>query len=186
MDRIDSNQEPSRDPKAARDSSESNTVDYGATGSRDLDRRVKADLAGESIGGMGGTIGGAAIGSLGGPMGAVLGAIAGAIGGWWAGREAAESAVNTRESDERAYRMHYALAAARPDELGYADVRTAYVIGALAGRNPDYHDRSFEQIEPELERGWNAVRNEHAGQWPQLRAYARYAFWRARGEGVGQ
>jgi hypothetical protein len=174
IDRDDPKREPLRDPN------ESNVVEYRSTPSREVADRLDTDLAAETVGGMTGTLGGAAVGSLAGPIGAVIGAIAGAIGGWWVGHDAAETASNVSMADEHAYRAHFESIAARRERLTYDDTRAAYMIGHLAGRNPEYHGQSFEQVEPELERGWTAIRNARIGQWRHAREYARYAFLRAR------
>lgn len=181
MDRL----EPERDKlepegRNLRNPNESHEVEYESVPSRDVARRLDTDLADESVGGMTGTLVGAAIGSLGGPVGAIIGAIAGAIGGWWVGSEAAHTATNVSEADEAAYRAHYQAAVNRPAGLSDDDVRAAYMVGHLAGRSPEYRGRSFVQVEPELARGWEAMRNERPSDWPKVRGFAEFAFERAR------
>lgn len=179
MDRI----EPEgRNPEQRnlRNPNESDVVEYESTPSREVERQLDTDITDESIGGMTGTLAGAAIGSLGGPVGAVIGAIAGAIGGWWVGSEAAHTAASVTTEDETAYRTHYGSYTNRPHGLTYDDVHAAYLVGHLAGRSPEYRGKTFAQIEPTLERGWAAMRNERLGDWAGVREYALFAFERAR------
>jgi hypothetical protein len=138
------------------------------------------DHLGEAAGGISGVLTGAAIGSLVGPIGTVIGGIAGAIGGWWAGKAIADAAAHYTEEDDRFYRERYETSAERLADRGYDDIRPAYQIGHFAGRTPDYVGRSFDEIEPDLERGWSSeVRSRH-GEWAAVRDYARDAYARGR------
>jgi hypothetical protein len=57
-------------------------------------------------------------------------------------------------------------------------VRPAYQLGHIASLNPDYNGRSFEDIEPDLRRGWgNDVRARY-GDWSAVRPYANEAYSR--------
>jgi hypothetical protein len=136
------------------------------------------ETVGESAGGFLGASGGMAVGAMGGPVGLVLGGIAGAVGGWWAGRSIADAmSVN----DDDAFRRHFNQVGRGLADLRYEDVRPAYVAGHLAGRNPDYADMSFEEVESDLRCGWGTEVVRHCGEWPTVRRYARVAFDRARG-----
>jgi uncharacterized protein (TIGR02271 family) len=163
------------------------------------------DRVGEATGGVAGAATGAALGSLGGPIGTIIGGIAGAVGGWWAGRAVSEAAESFTDEDDRYYRRQFeqrrsggALdpvsnldpagaytsratgesASAAGDDLDYDDydrVRPAYQIGYLAGINPDYQGRSFDEVEPDLQRGWTNV-GSGQGDWANVRDYARDAY----------
>ncbi|HKW10384.1 MAG TPA: hypothetical protein VJO33_08385 [Gemmatimonadaceae bacterium] len=136
------------------------------------------ETLGESAGGFLGASGGMAIGAIGGPVGLVVGGIAGAVGGWWAGRNIAD-AISVNDDD--AFRRHFNQVGNQVADLRYEDVRPAYLAGHLAGRNPDYAGRSFEQVESDLRCGWGTEIVRHCGEWPSVRRYARAAFDRARG-----
>jgi hypothetical protein len=140
-----------------------------------------AETVSEGAGGFLGGVSGLALGSIAGPVGALLGAIAGAVGGWWAGREVAHALT---ERDDQFYRAQYEHAPDRLADRSYEQVRPAYVAGHLAGRNPDYRGRSFEEIEGDLQRGWEGCEDGQCGDWTALRSYARAAFERARGAGA--
>ena len=136
------------------------------------------DRIGEAAGSVSGALTGAAIGSAGGPVGTVIGAVAGAIGGWWAGHAIAESASRIDDEDETYFREHFETAAFRPPEWDYDRVRPAYHLGYLASQNPEYVGRKFEEIEPDLERGWNADARTRYGDWADYRPYAERGYAR--------
>jgi uncharacterized protein (TIGR02271 family) len=143
------------------------------------------DRVGEATGGVAGAATGAALGSLGGPIGTIIGGIAGAVGGWWAGRAVSEAAESFTDEDDTYYRRQFeqrrAGGALTPagsgDDLDYDydRARPAYQIGYLAGMNPDYEGRRFEDVEPELQRGWTSV-GSGEGDWSSVRDYARDAY----------
>jgi hypothetical protein len=136
-----------------------------------------AENVGEAAGSFLGGVGGMALGIASGPIGLVVGAVAGALGGWWAGKGVADAFTS---QDDAAYRSHYASSSDRLADRDYESVAPAYVTGHLAGRNPDYSGRTFDQIEPDLQRGWGDDVARRHGQWPAVRGYARTAFDRAR------
>jgi hypothetical protein len=137
-----------------------------------------AETVGESAGGFLGATSGMAIGAVGGPVGLVVGGLAGALGGWWAGRGIADAITDT---DDHAFRHDFETARDRPADRSYESVRPVYIVGHLAGRNPEYDGQSFEDIESDLRCGWNTDIVRHCGEWPSVRRYARTAFDRARG-----
>jgi hypothetical protein len=125
---------------------------------------------GDAAGAIVGTAAGASMGILAGPLGAMVGAAAGALGGWWAGHHVAEALQNYDE-DEIA-REHRSLHPSLP----YDDARDYYKLGHLAGSNPDYQGRRFEEIEPELERTWSGHVEAHHGPWGDVRDYVAEGF----------
>jgi hypothetical protein len=159
------------------------TEPVSAPPGRATHENVKADAEtlGETSGGFLGAAGGLSLGAMAGPVGAVLGGIAGAIGGWWAGRGIADTLT---PDDEAFFRSHYETAspllADRAPRRDFDAVRPAYVAGHLAGRNPDYAGRSFEQVEGDLRCGWGDDVAARCGEWPGVRDSARAAFDRAR------
>lgn len=138
-----------------------------------------AKTVGESAGGFLGGAAGMAIGAIGGPAGLVIGGLAGAVGGWWAGRGVADAITS---DDDVQFRHDFESTPDRLSDRPYEDVRPAYVAGHLAGRNPDYAGRSFEDVESDLRRGWAADVARSCGEWPAVRRYAQAAFDRARGQ----
>jgi hypothetical protein len=138
-----------------------------------------ADELGEATGGISGVLVGAGIGSAAGPIGTVIGGIAGALGGWWAGRAVAEAASALTHEDEAHFRRHFDSVSQRPADRAYDDVRPAYYLGQIASHNPNFIAREFDEVEPELERGW-ASHGDKYGSWTTVRSYAAEGFTRGR------
>ena len=137
------------------------------------------DEIGEVAGGISGVLLGAGIGSAAGPVGALIGGIGGAIGGWWAGRAVAEAASALSQEDEEYFRAHYDSVENRPADRAYDDVRGAYYLGQIASHNPNFIEREFNEVEPELERGWASQADKY-GTWPTVRDYAATGFTRGK------
>ena len=144
------------------------------------------NTTGETVAGsVGGAAVGAAWGTLAGPLGTIIGGLAGAVGGWWAARSVTEQHLFNLD-DEGYYRQHYESQSATADRpagrnYSYDDVRPAYQVGHLAGANPDYVNRSFDDVEPHLRSAYSS-----AGQnnWDDVRGYARDAYSRGRTVGA--
>ena len=137
-----------------------------------------ADHIGEAAGGVSGVVAGAAIGSAIGPVGTIIGGIVGAMGGWWSGRAVAEAATAITKDDDAFYRQRFETSTGRVSGRTYDDVKPAYYLGHLASRNPDYRNRSFEEIEADLNRGW--TRDNRYGAWDEARDFAREGYTRGR------
>jgi hypothetical protein len=137
------------------------------------------DEAGEGVGGISGALLGAEIGSAAGPIGALVGGVVGALGGWWTGRAVTEAASTLTQADDAHFRAHFDALPNKPADRAYDDVRGAYYLGKIAAHNPDFTARGFDEIEPELERGW-AVGAERNGAWKSVRPYAAEGFMRGR------
>ncbi|HEY4219549.1 MAG TPA: hypothetical protein VGM67_20575 [Gemmatimonadaceae bacterium] len=137
------------------------------------------DELGEATGGIGGVLVGAGIGSAAGPVGTLIGGIAGALGGWWAGRAVSEAAGSLTHADEAHYRAHYDEQSDRPADRAYDDVRGAYYLGQIASHNPNFTAREFDEVEPELERGWASYADKY-GTWKTVRPYAAEGFSRGQ------
>lgn len=131
------------------------------------------------LGAASGAVAGATAGTLtAGPIGTIIGAIVGAVGGGWAGVATAESAQPTTE-DELFYQQSYRMATGLPPDASYERVRPAFHLGHAAAWNPDYRNRSFGEIEPELRRGWTEDVGARHGDWAEVRGYARASYDRA-------
>ena len=151
----------------------------------DHDHVSAGKLAAEGVGGAAAGAAGAAIGAMAGPVGMIVGGLAGIVGGWWAGKAATESARHYTPDDDRYYRDNYESSPTRIADRSFEDVRPAYQVGHLAGRNPDYQGRDWDAVEPDLQRGWSdEVRRQH-GEWDTARPFARDAFARSRAAAAG-
>jgi hypothetical protein len=110
----------------------------------------------------------------------VLGGLALAGGAYWAGKKALE-AVSEGKEEETHYRRHYESHPARTT-VAYPQARTYYVVGYTAARNPAYSGRSFDEVEPEIRRGFTGSR---AGTYESMRDFCRYGYERGTGRGGG-
>jgi hypothetical protein len=119
---------------------------------------------GDAVGGIVGAATGASIGAFGGPLGILLGAAAGALGGWWAGHSVSDV---LGDYDDLGHRHRHVSRTGRND---YDDVRDYYRFGHLARKNPDYHGRSFNEVEEDLRRTWTADATRY-GRWEDVRDY---------------
>ncbi len=128
------------------------------------------EQAGEAVGGIGGTLAGAALGSAAGPLGTIIGGIAGAVGGWWAGEKAGRS-IEDWGDHEPYYEEHYS-SLGEPG-VAYDAARVGYGVGHVAGRNPDYSGKSFNEIEADLRSNW-----KHDQEYDVLRPYVETAYGR--------
>jgi hypothetical protein len=139
-----------------------------------------ADHVGQAAGGITGVVAGAAIGATAGPIGVLLGGIAGAIGGWWSGRAIAEAAEDITDADEMFYREDYRKSTERRVDLArrasFDHARNAYLLGDVAAANPEYSDRAFEDVEPDLAKGWTA--SAGAAEWQSVRDFASVGYRR--------
>lgn len=172
------------------DRPEIGTAASAAPGASARAHATDAEGADAKTGGVGGAAGGAAAGATAGgltlgPIGAVVGAIAGAVGGGWAGMAAGRGAEAAPGDREDAWRSHYETLPGRPADVAYDRVRPAYHLGYLASRNPDYAERDFDEVERDLEAGWNSSMRERHGEWSGVRAYAREAYEREGPRGRG-
>src|SRR5690349_10597077 len=128
------------------------------------------DEIGEATGGIAGVLLGAGIGSSAGPVGTLLGGIAGAIGGWWPGRAIAEAVEKLSTDDDGEFRSHYESSETRVVDRDFDDVRGAYYLGHIASHNPNFVDREFTEVEPELARGWRKCANPPCA-WEEARPF---------------
>jgi hypothetical protein len=135
------------------------------------------DQLGEAAGGISGTLAGAALGSAAGPVGTLIGGIAGAVGGWWAGRSVSEAAAHYTSEDDNYYRSHYESDAARTPDMDYDRARTGYAAGHLAGHNPDYRGREWNDVSRDIRSGW---REDELGPWDRMEARVRHGWERAK------
>lgn len=123
-------------------------------------------------GGAAGAAVGAAGGAIAGPIGAVAGAAIGAILGGLAGKQLAESFIQ----EDLYFREHFASQGAKAPERKYEDYQPAYRYGWEAhGR---FEGAFFEEVEPELQRGWTTAKPSLP--WEEARLAAREAWDRRR------
>lgn len=156
-----------------------NTIENIAADARhNVDSGTAGLAVGEGVGSIGGAAAGAVIGSIAGPIGTVIGGIAGALGGWWAGREIAETAEGYAQAADTHHRNNFESGSTdvRGRFASYDHARPLYQLGYLAAQNPDYAGRSFDEVEPDLQRGWNQDMQHQYGSWNDVRGAVANAY----------
>ena len=134
---------------------------------------------GAAAGGVGGMAAGAAIGGAisgpAAPIGAAIGAAAGAVAGGLAGKGVAEKIDPTVEDEY--WRAHHPDAPYAVPGYSYdTDYRPAYTYGWES--KSQYPDRRFDDVESDLERGWDRARGQSRLQWEQAKSATREAWHR--------
>ena len=129
-----------------------------------------SNLAAVGGGGIAGAAGGAVIGGvIGGPVGAAIGAAAGAI----AGASAADQIQDELDPklEEAYWRENYMHQPYYKSGDKYESYLPAYRFGWESASRPEFANRKFEEVEPELQKNWK-------GNWGTDRLIVRDAFMR--------
>lgn len=136
-----------------------------------------AHPVGVAAGGSGGAVAGATIGAaVGGPIGAAIGGTVGAVAGGAVGKAAAEALNPTVE--EEYWRENYRSRPYYREGIDYSEYAPAYRYGWESATREDYRNRTFEEVESNLQRDWEADRTRHP--WSEMREATRDAYNRTR------
>jgi hypothetical protein len=133
-----------------------------------------AHPVGTGVGAVGGATAGAAIGgAVGGPAGALVGAAVGGVAGGLAGKGVAESVNPTEE--EAYWRKSYST---RPYAANrtYDDLGPAYRYGWESRTR--YADRKYNEVEGDLERGWDKAKGNSKLAWHEAKDATKDAWHR--------
>ena len=120
----------------------------------------------------GGAATGAAVGTVAGPVGTVIGAAVGAVVGGLAGKGVAEGINPTVE--DAYWRDNYATRPYYQSGTTYDQFRPAYQTGWEARAR--FRDRRFEEVEPDLQARYEAVREPNSVEWSTGRHAVRDAW----------
>lgn len=124
-----------------------------------------------------GAAGAALGGGIGGPVGAVVGAAVGSVVGGLAGKGIAE-VINPTEEEAYWREEHPNRDYITPDDP-YEDYLPAYRFGWESYSR--YPERTFEELEPDLEREWMTYRGERTDlEWERTKHATRDAWNRAK------
>lgn len=132
-------------------------------------------IAGGTTGLAGSVAAGAAFGAGGGPLGILAGVAIGAVVGGLLGKGMAEQILPT-EADTY-WRKQFMNEPYYQANRNYEDYEPAYRLGHHARMHTD--TRSFEEVEADLEREYNAMRHAASLDWSANRAAAHAAWLRA-------
>ncbi|KQW54259.1 glycine zipper domain-containing protein [Variovorax sp. Root411] len=130
-------------------------------------------VVGGTVGGVaGGAAAGAAVGGMTGPVGAAVGAAVGAVAGAIAGRMAKADPV----AEDAYWRDNYTGRPYVQSGSSYDEYAPAYRYGVDAYSR--YPDRGFDDVEPELGRGWSTSRGRSSLEWEHAKHATRDAWQR--------
>lgn len=121
---------------------------------------------------LGGAAAGAAAGTVVGPVGTVVGAAVGAIVGGLAGKGVAEAIDPTREMTY--WRENYKTRPYADKATAFDEYEPAYGFGVASYTK--YQGRSFNDVDADLSRDWNASRGKSTLEWDRARFAARDAW----------
>jgi hypothetical protein len=121
---------------------------------------------------VGGAAAGAAAGTVAGPVGTAIGAAAGAVVGGLAGKGVAESIDPTRE--DVYWRDNYRSRPYIDAGASYDDFGPAYGYGVTT--YSQYAGRRFEDVESDLEHGWDKARGKSRLTWERAKSAVRDAW----------
>jgi hypothetical protein len=127
----------------------------------------------------GGLAAGAAVGTVAGPVGTLVGAAVGAIAGGLAGKGIAELIDPTAE--EAYWRDNYATRPYVDSGATFEDYGPAYRYGADTYAN--YVGRDFDDVDADLERGWDRARGTSRLTWDRAKLATRDS-WQRLGDNI--
>ena len=110
--------------------------------------------------------------------GRMFDSMASVLGGWWSGDDARTAANGFGDEHERECRRHFDSTPAR-GSMSYESTRPLYQFGHVARQSPEYRNRSFTDVEPELRRAWESAPGSSRPEWSTVRDYVGFSFgWR--------
>jgi hypothetical protein len=105
-------------------------------------------------------------------MSSMVRTAASTIGGWWSRSAPDDMARSFGREQEDSCRQHFEQKRREGrTRTDYDAVRPLYHFGHLAGSNPDYQGRSFEEVEGDLQRTWTPEYTTAFGEWNNVREY---------------
>lgn len=132
---------------------------------------------GTGAGASAGAAAGATVGSIGGPAGAVIGGAVGAVVGGLAGKGAAEKVNPTVE--DTYWRDNYRTRPYAKADVAYETYQPAYRYGWES--RAQYSGKSYDDVETDLERGWDKAKGTSRLAWNDAKLAVRDAWHRVDG-----
>jgi len=129
---------------------------------------------------LGAVVTGALVGSMAGPVGTALGAAAGALAVGASGYAVANSVDSKAEAEY--WRSNYRDRPYVDANASFDDYSPAYAHGLIGATV--HQQRSFDEAEAELKRGWPSARGSSRLEWERAREASLDAWLRARAQYV--
>ncbi|HEY0303664.1 MAG TPA: hypothetical protein VGC44_01770 [Longimicrobiales bacterium] len=117
-------------------------------------------------------------------MSSMVKTAASTIGGWWSRSTPDEVRQTFTPEADSTCRHHFEQRRREGrTKSDYDALRPLYQFGHMAGANPDYQGRSFEEVENDLKRTWSPEYTTAFGEWNIVRDYINtgYATRNSRG-----
>lgn len=134
-----------------------------------------AHPVGTGLGAIGvGAAAGAAGGAVAGPVGAAVGAVAGAVVGGLAGKAAAEAVNPTVEI--KYWRENHASRSYADPAVAFDDYAPAYRYGWESYARHAGNGKTFDNVESDLNRGWDQARGASRLGWDKAKEATREAW----------
>jgi hypothetical protein len=137
---------------------------------------------GEQLGGAAGRAFGRGSDMAANMFGSMFGTAMDSLGEWWSSPDASRAASSFDASRDRSCRDHFESTSSGGRSRQYDEVRPLYQFGHMAGQNPDYQGRDFEDIEPDLQRAWPTESKQSVGEWPEVRGYVGFGYSQDRAD----
>lgn len=141
------------------------------------------ESVGEAVGGLAGKAAGRATDMAMDVASSLIGAAGEALGGWWSGADPSRVAQSFTGETDRNCREHYRGRRAGASD-DYESARPLYQFGYVARHNPEFRNRSFREVEPELERAWKGEPTSRYGSWSEVRDYVGYGYGDSASTGI--
>jgi hypothetical protein len=108
-------------------------------------------------------------------VGSLVGSALSNLGDWWSTPDATRAARSFDQDRDRSCREHFESQQMSSDR-DYDQVRPLYQFGHVAGQNPDYRGRDFDDVEPDLRGAYEEGARESAADWPEVRGYVGFGY----------
>lgn len=139
---------------------------------------------GTALGAVGvGAATGAVGGAVAGPVGVVVGAAAGAVVGGLAGKAVAEAIDPTVET--KYWRESYATRPYADSHTSYDEYAPAYRYGWESFGTRGQNGQAFENVEADLQQGWEQARGTSRLSWEKAKSASRDAWNRVKNAASG-
>jgi hypothetical protein len=144
----------------------------------DKDQPGGFETVGETLGGLAGKMAGRATDLAMNVANTMLTSVFQAMGEWWTSPAAQQATASFSEGEESACREDFETRSGRGGTAArdYESVRPLYQFGFVARQNPAYQGKQFDEIEEELQRGWESAARHGFKDWSEAREYVNYGY----------
>jgi hypothetical protein len=108
-------------------------------------------------------------------VGTFIGSALSNLGEWWSTPDATRAAGSFDQDRDRSCREHFE-SQGMSGNRDYDQVRPLYQFGHVAGQNPDYRGRDFDDVEPDLRGAYEQGAREKSADWPEVRGFVGFGY----------